>query len=218
VVNRVSSALAATDAIGYTTAHHSGTGATGFFSDRVVEWEFGDLSRQLIESSAGQPLADNSARPEHGRGAIISVHYPTRDWMSITVPSSELPRPSGRNNRCEDNFLSAYTAGQNTAADWKQIIQAGLKCGMFTVAGRQWVDGVDAIKLTGHTPAAGTTIWVDPSSYLPVRLTGRVQLIAGGTDKQDAGTLTINFRWLPPTRANLRELTAPIPKGFREAS
>ena len=138
--------------------------------------------------------------------------------MSITVPSSELPRPSGRNNRCEDNFLSAFAAGRNTAADWKQIIQVGLKCGMFTVAGRQWVDGVDAIKLTGHTPAAGTTIWVDPSSYLPVRLTGRVQLIAGGTEKQDAATLTIDFRWLPPTRANLKELTAPIPKGFHEAS
>jgi hypothetical protein len=217
VVNHVSSALAATDAIGYTTARYSGAGAIGFFSNRVVEWEFGDRSRQLIESSAGQPLVDNSARPQDGRGAIISVHYPSRDWMSITVPSSELPRPPGGNNRCEADFLSAFAA-PNTAADWKQIIQAGLACGMFTVAGRQWVDGVDAIKLTGHKPAAGTTIWVDPSSYLPVRLTGRVQLISGGTAKQDADELTIDFRWLPPTRANLKELTAPIPKGFREAS
>ena len=214
VVNHVSSALAATDAIGYTTAHYSGTGAVGFFSNWVVGWEFGDLSRQLIESSAGQPLVDNSARPEDGRGAIISVHYPSRDWMSITVPSSELPRPPGGNNRCEADFLSAFAA-PNTAADWKQIIQAGLACGMFTVAGRQWVDGVDAIKLTGHTPAAGTTIWVDPSSYLPVRLTGRVQLISGGTD---AASLTIDFRWLPPTSANLKELTAPIPHEFPEVS
>jgi hypothetical protein len=218
VVNHVSAALAATNAIGYTTAHYSGTGAIGFLSDRVIGWEFGDLSRQLIESSAGRPLVDNSARPEDGRGAIISVHYPSRDWMSITVPSSELPGPSGGSNRCDGILVSPFAADERTAADWKQIIQAGLKCGMFTVAGRQWVDGVDAIKLTGHKPEAGSTIWVDPSSYLPVRLTGRVQLIAGGTDKQDAGTLTINFRWLPPTRANLRELTAPIPKGFRETS
>ena len=64
---------------------------------------------------------------------------------------------------------------------------------------------------------AGTTIWVDPSSYLPVRLTAQLQLNAGGNEKQNA-TLTIGFRWLPPTRANLKELTAPIPKGFREAS
>jgi hypothetical protein len=111
--------------------------------------------------------------------------------------------------------LPPSAAGENTAADWKQIIQDGLTCGLFTVAGRQWIDGVDAIKLTGHTPAAGTTIWVDSSSYLPVRLTGRVQLISGGTD---AATLTIDFRWLPPTSANLKELTAPIPNGFREVS
>jgi hypothetical protein len=212
VVSHVSAALAATDAIGNTTAQYSGPGATGVSFDRVVEWEFGDQTRQLFESSAGQPIVDNSARPEDGRGEIISVHYPDRDWMSVTVPSSELPRPSGGHNRCEDNFF-----GQNTAADWRQIIAAGLKCGMFTVAGRQWVDGVDAIKLTGHNTAAGTTIWVDPSSYLPVRLTAQLQLYAGGNEKQNA-TLTIGFRWLPPTRANLKELTAPIPKGFREAS
>ena len=218
VVNHVSGALAATDAIGYTTAHYSGTDAIGIFSDRVLEWEFGELSRQLIESSAGQPIVDNSARPEDGRGAILSVHYPIREWMRIKVPLSELPRPSGGNdNRCEANFLSAFAPG-HTAADWKQIIAAGLKCGMFTVAGRQWVDGVDAIKLTGHTPAAGTTIWVDPSSYLPVRLTGRVQLILGGAAKQGTTTLTVDFRWLPPTSANLKELTAPIPKGFRQTS
>jgi hypothetical protein len=212
VVSHVSAALAATDAIGNTTAQYSGPGATGVSFDRVVEWEFGDQTRQLFESSSGQPIVDNSARPEDGRGEIISVHYPDRDWMSVTVPSSELPRPSGGHNRCEDNFF-----GQNTAADWRQIIAAGLKCGMFTVAGRQWVDGVDAIKLTGHNTAAGTTIWVDPSSYLPVRLTAQLQLYAGGNEKQNA-TLTIGFRWLPPTRANLKELTAPIPKGFRKVS
>ena len=33
---------------------------------------------------------------------------------------------------------------------------------------------------------------------------------------ENAGTLTIDFRWLPPTSANLKKLTAPIPNGFRE--
>src|SRR5580698_3580936 len=66
VVNRISGALAATDAIGYTTARYSGTGDIGSLSDRVVVWQFGDLVRQLIESSAGQPLLDSSARPADG--------------------------------------------------------------------------------------------------------------------------------------------------------
>lgn len=219
VLDRVDAALAATNAIGYSTAHYSGAGATGFLSDRIEAWQWEGRSRQRWESSAGQPIFDGSARPEDGRGVLISVHYPSRDWTSSVVPSSELPRPSGANGtRCEEDFLSPFPSGQATAAGWKQIIQAGLACGMFTAGGRQWVDGVDAIKLIGHKQAAGATIWVDPSSYLPVRLTGRVQLVAGGTEKQNTGTLTIDFRWLPPTRANLKELTVPIPPGFRKVS
>jgi hypothetical protein len=70
---------------------------------------------------------------------------------------------------------------------------------------------------TGHEPAAEVTIWVDPSSYLPVRLSGRVQLMRG-TANQDPGELTMDFRWLPPTSANLKELTAPFPNEFREVS
>jgi hypothetical protein len=219
VVDRVGAALTATNAIGYTSARYSGAGAVGIFSDRFEVWELGSRSRQLFESSSGQPIFDGSARPKDGRGVIIAVHYPSREWTSSTVPSSELPGPSAANGaRCEDDFLSPFAAGRQTAADWKEIIQAGLGCGMFTVAGRQWVDGVDAIKLDGRNQAAGATIWVDPDSYLPVRVTGRVQLIAGGAGKQDTGTLTIDFRWLPPTRANLKQLTAPIPNGFRKVS
>jgi hypothetical protein len=219
VLDRVGAALAATNAIGYTSARYSGAGATGLLSDRFEVWAWGGRSRQLFESSAGQPIFDGSARPENGRGVIIAVHYPSREWTSSAVPSSELPRPSAANaTQCEDDFLSPIAAVQRTAAYWKEVIQAGLACGMFTVAGRQWVDGVDAITLAGGKQAAEATIWVDPASYLPVRVTGRVQLIAGGTGKQDTGTLTIDFRWLPPTRANLKQLTAPIPKGFRKVS
>ena len=141
--------------------------------------------------------------------------------MSVTVPSSELPRPSGGHNRCEDNFLSAFAAGQNTAADWRQIIQAGLKCGMFTVAGRQWVDGVDAIKLTGRKVLAGVTIWVALRSYLPVRLTFPFYLVrwtGSRAARCPPSTLRIDFRWLPPTSANLAKLTALIPPGFREVA
>lgn len=216
VVSHVTSALAATNAISYTSARETGAGR--FLTDRVIEWALGERTRQLIETSAGQPIVDNSARPDGGRGAIISVHYPARDWMPVTVPASALPgAPAGNTPLCTDNFLSAFAAAK-TATSWTRIIRAGLACGMFTVAGRQWVDGVDAIKLAGHPPAAGTAIWVDPRSYLPVRLTGQVQLSVGGTGRQPTGTLTIDFRWLPPTKANLAELTAPIPAGFREVS
>ncbi len=113
--------------------------------------------------------------------------------------------PSG-----SDNFF-----GQNTAADWRHIIATtGLKCGAFTVAGRQRVDGVDAIKLTGHTPAAGTTIWVDPGSYLPVRLT---PTSAGPTAAGNGTAMTASTSaGCRRTGATPWQRAAPIPPRFRE--
>jgi hypothetical protein len=77
---------------------------------------------------------------------------------------------------------------------------------------------VDAIRLTGHKTAADTIIWVDPRSYLPVRLTDQVHIIRSSDKKETTAKLTIDFRWLPPSRANLKELTAPIPPGFHQVS
>jgi hypothetical protein len=73
--------------------------------------------------------------------------------------------------------------------------------------------------LAGHKTVADTTIWVDPGSYLPVRLVshGQVQRVGNGAGNGPTPvTLTVDFRWLTPTRVNLAKLTAPIPAGFKE--
>lgn len=213
VVSHVSSALAATDAIGYSTARFTGADAIGFLADRTVDWEFGDLSRELFESRTGQPLHDISNRPSGGAWAEIVVQYPERDWARITI--AKLFRP-GASDLCDGDVLGLLGLGLRTAADWKDIIESGLTCGAFTVDGRQRVDGVDAIKLTGRKTATGTTIWVSPHSYLPVRLTERARADRTGPIRGSTGTLTVDFRWLAPTRANLAKLTAPIPAGFHK--
>jgi hypothetical protein len=63
VVSRVSSALAATDVIGYSTMRFSGPGARRALSGQTDSWEFGRRSRQLTETEAGQPAFDVSSRP-----------------------------------------------------------------------------------------------------------------------------------------------------------
>jgi len=219
VVSHVTSALSATDAIGYSTARFSGPGSgIGFLHDRTAEWEFGKLSRSLIETATGRPLVDRATRPVRDGWHIITVGYASRDWTATTIPRDQLYQPAlGDDDLCRGSVLGLFNSRVTSAADWKKIIANGLSCGAFTDAGRQWVDGVDAIKLVGHK-AAHTTIWVDPGSYLPVRLTDQVQVIFGSTKNQHPATLTIDFRWLPPTKANLRELTAPIPPSFREVT
>jgi hypothetical protein len=47
-----------------------------------------------------------------------------------------------------------------------------------------------------------------------VRLVSQVPYPVLGIRKSLNSTLTIDFRWLPPTRANLKSLTVPIPLGF----
>jgi len=224
VVSRVTSALAATNTIGYSTSSFSGPAAkTTRLANRIAEWDYGDLGRQFIESQSGQPLFDTSARPQGGGWQIRSVSYPARDYSDVTVTHAAVSFPVGQiyepsADLCTSGVLTLGNARTKTAADWAAIIANGLKCGAFTTDGRQWVDGVDAIKLIGHRTASQTTIWVDPGSYLPVRMTDEVHVMFWRTAKQSTATLTIDFRWLAPTKANLRQLTAPIPAGFREVS
>lgn len=51
-------------------------------------------------------------------------------------------------------------------------------------------------------------IWVDPSTYLPVRDWSDID---GGIDQVD-------FRWLRPTPTNLAALDVPVPPGFTQVS
>ena len=63
--------------------------------------------------------------------------------------------------------------------------------------------GVDAIELTDN----GTVIWVNPRTYLPVRVTSTMP---GGARIQT------DFGWFTPTRARLAQLRVAVPPGFRQ--
>jgi hypothetical protein len=97
-------------------------------------------------------------------------------------------------------------------------LREDLACGALSSEGLQQVDGVNAVKLVsvqrsrlGPTLGTITTIiWVDPATYLPVRLTTQwTRPIVSVPDRAD-------FRWLPPTSANLALLTVRIPPGFTQ--
>ena len=223
VVSRVSGALAATDTIGYSTSRLSGPGTTNWptvMTGRTDIWQFGGRSRDLIDTAAGQPATDIVRRAE-GRSLVLTfIDYQSRTWTSTTIPPDQRLTPIEGNSLCSGRasgrVQTLYGEDGKSAADWRHIIETGLKCGAFTVAGRQRVDGVDAIKLTGHKTIPDSTIWVDPRSYLPVRLVSHGQ--TEGNVAPTALTLTVDFRWLPPTRANLAKLTAPIPPGFQKVT
>ena len=74
------------------------------------------------------------------------------------------------------------------------------------MAGRQLIDGIDAIKITGN--GGRDTLWVNPAGYLPVRVMLTLRAIQIQTD----------FSWLAPTPANLAQLNVTVPAGFRQVA
>ena len=76
---------------------------------------------------------------------------------------------------------------------------------------------MDAMTLAGRPEYGGReTLWVNPATYLPVRLTAT---LFAGLDQRYQQLVT-DFSFLPPTRANLAALhaairRAPIPATVR---
>lgn len=167
-------------------------------------WLYGpdsQTARLEVFSGTGQPVTDiGIVVAQHGE-VETSVSYPTRTWWR------------GQAQEAPNAFVgpSCGVPDISPAAVLSATFREDLACGLFTDEGTQYVDGVNAIKLVSVRTVQGVAstdaVWVDPASYLPVRWA------------ESQGTVSVfddDFRWLPPTSANLAQLTAPIPAGFRQ--
>jgi len=149
-------------------------------------------------TATGQRVFDATLATTPGGGAeVTAVMY--RDgtwWRAVSAASGGSAR-----QRCSPGL-------QIGPAGWPASIRFELRCGVITADGRQRVDGIDAIKLTGRNGLL-VTLWVDPRTYLPVRVVSGVTPVAGPLTRTD-------FRWLRPTPASLAHLNLQIPPGFRQ--
>jgi hypothetical protein len=94
-----------------------------------------------------------------------------------------------------------------------RALRTAVSCGVLAVAGRQRIDGVEAIELTSRQSSLiSETIWVSPGTYLPLRVF--VRSLAG----EQRFRLTANISWLQRTAQNLDKLDVPIPAGFRRVT
>jgi len=224
VVKNVSSALsaAAPGTIAQMTITTSGgpNGPNG--PTTAQEWSNGEQWRSFLYSSTGHPVYDEGYRSTTG---YTLVSYLTKTWTRQTglgrpyaLPASALSGKPACAPAVGD-FPVLFRVGlpgtSTSASTLPTTVAAALRtavsCGSLAVAGRQTVDGTEAIKLTSRPGSPITeTIWVSPSTYLPVRVTVRSAL--GNSAIQQ----TADFTWLQPTAQNLAKLTVPIPAGFRE--
>jgi hypothetical protein len=169
----------------------------GLAAAETVSWTYQSESVMTAVDAAGRPLAaEENAAGRHGI-TTVAVDYRDRTWWRVT-----LAWPRGARTRVQPRCAPA---GVLPTRDWRVDIRLELSCGAYTEDGRQRVDGIDAIKLTGSN---GVVLWIDPSTYLPVRLA-----VPGA----GAGHVT-DFRWYRATPASLAKLKVTVPAGFRRVA
>jgi len=117
---------------------------------------------------------------------------------------------------------------------WSDFINQSLACGAASVTGHVWIGGVETTKITGSpvtvrlSPGyakvvhekwarARWTLYVNPQTYLPVRMLGSTQTFGGSGGGSLFESVT-NVRWLRPTKANIRKALVTIPPGFHQVS
>jgi hypothetical protein len=213
VVKRLDGALnaAGPGAIAQMTVTTRSAGVT----TTAQEWSYGNQWRSATNSPAGHPAYDEGL--SHGVYTVVS--YPARAWAR-NHESGRVSAPALGPSGCEPviagfplfpSGLPAVdvSAGSLPAAVARNL-RAAISCGALAGAGRQRVDGVEAIKLTSRSASPiAETIWVSPGTYLPVRVVIRP---ASG---QQGPWQTADITWLKPTARNLAMLTVPVPAGFR---
>jgi hypothetical protein len=208
VVKQVKSALSAAEPgevahMTFTTrgAATSGGGTT------AEEWSFGRRWRTVTYSAAGRPVYDEGVSAS---SVFTVVSYKTRAWARRAGAGQVAPLlrllpllPSGLGGGPGLRSGSLVTV--------TGFLHNAVSHGSLAMAGRQRVDGIEAIKLTSPPGSLlAETVWVSPRTYLPVRVVTRP--VPG----QPGSGQTADISWLPPTGHNLARLTVPVPGGFRE--
>jgi hypothetical protein len=117
---------------------------------------------------------------------------------------------------------------------WSAFISATLACGAAKVTGQVRINGVETTKITGkpvtvrlskgegqsvHEKYARAlwTMYVNPRTYLPVRMIGVTETFGGSGGHTRFASVT-NVRWLPPTAANKAKALVTIPPGYHRVS
>jgi hypothetical protein len=178
------------------------------------EWSYGDQWRSVQYSSTGQPVFE-----EGGASSTYTlVNYSTRTWArqsGVAGQTEPAPQPTGcvlAGAALSPLFgpTSKLSVGSSSASV-VQLLRTAISCGTLTVDGQQRVDGIEATKLTSSPGSRiSETVWVNPTTYLPVRVVTRSA--AGSSVTQRTADIT----WLKPSAQDQAALTVSIPAGFRQ--
>jgi hypothetical protein len=234
VISRVENALA--------TEHRVLRGyATGGGWGPTITWVYGARTRFVEFTGRGcGHAAPSGACTHHGgsepylaqgdaiiRGKRYGVYvtYFDRKWSG--GPGWEPMPPSA----CSRTGGLEMSGPAIVTGHWPAFIKATLGCGAATVTGHVRIDGRDTTKISGspvtvrlqggearavreNRVRARWTLYVDSTTYLPVRISGSNRSFGGPAPSYVFSTVT-DIQWLRPTAANIAKTLVTVPPGFR---
>jgi hypothetical protein len=174
-------------------------------------------SRNIAYTTDGQPYQDNSIvnTPEAGGvfTSITTVDYQHRTWVQHGHTSA-LARP-GRGSACSApdglGILVDFTVHPDAA-------RGLLSCPGLVITRSAEVGGIAAIKIADHR---GIALWINAATYLPIKevnVWNNSHLILTVPNGKRVTASTTEYGYLAPTKANLRYLSVPLPRGFTGSS
>ena len=218
VVSRVDNALAG--------QHLVLRGRTSGVWGPSISWAHGPRNRFEELTGSGEPYLAVGTALIGGKLTGVYVTYYNRKWslQPESVPASA----------CSKTGALEMAGPPVPASDWSAFIRATLACGAATVTGHVWIGGVETLRITGSPvtfklpPGEARavrekwardrwTLYVNPTTYLPVRISGSGYTY-GGPAPSTYSTSVTDIRWLRPTAANIAKTLVTIPAGFRQVS
>lgn len=236
VVRRVENALA-----GEHLVFRGNTTSTGQTS---MTWAYGPWNRfeEFTGSGCGHALPNGScthrggSEPYLAQGTALvggKLTYAYVMYFDHRYSLSPL-RGSMPANACSTTPALAMGGPPVPTNHWSDFVHATLACGAATVTGHVRIDGVETTKITGvpvtvrlskgyaravreKWARARWTLYVNPKTYLPVRMYGSTQTFGGPGGSMLFASVT-DVQWLPPTAANVAQALVTIPAGFHRVS
>jgi hypothetical protein len=165
----------------------------------AYNWAYGNTTRTKLTTADGRAQEDvQVTTTTPGTARYTFADYQRKVWLAGTGHTTPVPAQTS----CPTDLFAIRPAKIPSA------IQQMLTCGDLAYAGKQRVDRVLSIKIVGRGVLTGITIWVNPATYLPVRMG------LWFTNLGSASYSVTDYQWLPPTKANLGQLDVAIPPGF----
>jgi hypothetical protein len=194
---------------------NSGTGFwDGQPSAEQVTWTYQGRNNSEIFGIHGQLQGAEGTGIVNGKLQGVEVDYILHQWGLISGAFFG----SLANGCTNAGFLDAPG---DPGTNWPLLIVRTLACGGFKMTGYADTDGAKTVTITGSrvigTGSAETTntltLFVSPSTYLPVRIT--LSLASPGLH---TSWTSFDFQWLPPTAANRARASVTVPCGYQQVN